>query len=821
MSIIRLTPDNFEYFSLITNPSKTYISSSNGITGSVNLFARRSGTEKELKEPKEYNRAHFKDFDVDTYRIVAKKVIRDSIVSGTYGNFNPALSVFLRLINSQSISAVKSQSLDITRFVPDDKIEPNFLKFQVFKDILFEKHRPANYLNYAFTNYHSLNFFTASSVPEGTCLLYPNSASEANATYASGSYAIDGAFSFDFYINPRYVQTQANVPFKAGTIIHLSSSYAVSLITGSLKDPNGFPDGFRLMLQLSHSADNAPSKMRISTVGNIPNDLTFLSNDNSLRRNHWHHCSIRWGGKNINNGTGSFIIDNVEQGTFVATSSIRPRAYTGLQGNPSALVVGNYYEGRNRGNDKQILFFGSVPATRDGVVQMHANSTRIEPNIFRFDHPLNAEIHDLKIYNTFRSDNEIYSSSLGGSASTDKMIFFLPPFFVKESPHRKASGVAGGIMGSPFQSKNGETATPTNVDLSFRLGVRDINLENFTREFVQGIYPRLFNLTSSIITTSANALTLSASAFMYATGTFIKRNLSLLPCDNGKFIPNFDILQSGSTRNKPKQGSPTERFTNDFGNLDLSLVSLRNLINSGSFPDKSVAQKTLTVNGHFFRSSELPAGDLRNELIQPQGAPGKYATRLGQFMAVHFETRDEDSRELVLFDISNIFYGERIEPGTLKITDANLSGSNGQIKITIKDDGRGKLYRSDCKTPGAEFNCIGAVFYDEGIVGIFNPTLNFFGTNEFTFEFKGKQKLHTQTISVLANSGMINSSSSPSYHQGMSASLDANATPEKYAIISDLLFMDENLNVIAKSSLAQPIVKKSSDRILFRIKNDF
>ena len=48
MSIQRVTPDDFETFTIETNPRRTYISSStDGVTGSLYLFARRSTFQKE------------------------------------------------------------------------------------------------------------------------------------------------------------------------------------------------------------------------------------------------------------------------------------------------------------------------------------------------------------------------------------------------------------------------------------------------------------------------------------------------------------------------------------------------------------------------------------------------------------------------------------------------------------------------------------------------------------------------------------------------------------------------------------------------------
>jgi hypothetical protein len=39
--------------------------------------------------------------------------------------------------------------------------------------------------------------------------------------------------------------------------------------------------------------------------------------------------------------------------------------------------------------------------------------------------------------------------------------------------------------------------------------------------------------------------------------------------------------------------------------------------------------------------------------------------------------------------------------------------------------------------------------------------------------------------------------------------------------ITTLNLHDENLNVIGRASFSQPIVKRDSDRIMFRLKKDF
>jgi len=51
MSLVKLTEDKFERFTLVTNPPRTFSSSSLGVTGSVNLFAREN---RILKESETY-----------------------------------------------------------------------------------------------------------------------------------------------------------------------------------------------------------------------------------------------------------------------------------------------------------------------------------------------------------------------------------------------------------------------------------------------------------------------------------------------------------------------------------------------------------------------------------------------------------------------------------------------------------------------------------------------------------------------------------------------------------------------------------------------
>jgi len=141
--------------------------------------------------------------------------------------------------------------------------------------------------------------------------------------------------------------------------------------------------------------------------------------------------------------------------------------------------------------------------------------------------------------------------------------------------------------------------------------------------------------------------------------------------------------------------------------------------------------------------------------------------------------------------------------------------------MTIKDDGLGNLYRADADgSSHATWASVGNVFYDEGIVVIKHPNLYFFGETEFEISFNGDQNLHILTINAFAKSLRETTSSNPSY-QPFTINDLANDTDTKATWITGILIMDEDLNVVARTNLAQPILKKSSEKFLFKVKLDY
>lgn len=868
MSFFKVGPEDVESFTVVTNPHRHFVTSSAGATGSVYVFARRSSIEKESAPQASFIDATANDLDLETTlrtvqnngRYAYGQYVGGLIAQGTPSDYVMSASAafpgmiqdYMDKVAAQGASARKQKLLNIIRFTPSVDFTSNTLRKLVIKDQLSSYYRTSYpSAHWAYTNYNCLNFFTASTVPASSVMLYPNIDSGiSHEGYVSGTYTPSGSVSFDFYINPKYRPDRPDGDFKAGTILHLSSTYAVSLVTGSAKDQNGRPLTFRIQLQLSHSADIPPSVLRPATsrdsnldknrayhvggsntrAGYSSANLAFVSDDNSLKWNNWHHVIVRWGTDQINGGTGSFVIDRVEKGTFVlATSTIAPRLFvSATAANPDVLCVGNYYEGRNGieaipptfEKTPQAYFFATDPALRDGLERLIDEPSIDYPDHFEFNHPLNAQLHDVAIKRYYMSELDIdQSASMSPKAiDSNDIAFYLPPFFVEESPFRQFVGLNGGILQTPFFEVDGTTNDPFNVAMSFGVGGHYINIENFVRDFASNVFPRLLFMTGVAIDTSTQAR--PANDFLYDQDSVRRRNLFIMPCDDGLFVPSFELLASES-----KQASSVD----DLGLEELSFIHLDELVLSSSLLFGADFDGDLSyVNESIGFTPEQPGLEPGRafanyiDTIDKSVASGSFdpGLQMGAPLTIYQRTRDPSSNQVTFFDVSNLFYGKRILPGSLVMTDNSFTSSGGAVSVTLKDDGRGTVYRADSFTSASTWNSVGTIFYDEGIIAIKSPHLYFFGKEGYEISFKGDQSIHVMTVDVLAAANQLNSSSNPNFKK-VSPSPYPNDPEKEFVYITGINFHDNNFNVIMKTQLAQPIMKRHGDRILFKAKVDF
>jgi hypothetical protein len=274
----------------------------------------------------------------------------------------------------------------------------------------------------------------------------------------------------------------------------------------------------------------------------------------------------------------------------------------------------------------------------------------------------------------------------------------------------------------------------------------------------------------------------------------------------------------------------------DDGNKNFSLVNLGNMLSTDAllfgttFTDvegTSAASAIEFVKDSIGFSPEDPTvspGDAYKHFItsiKKQIALGNYAPGISSNapLTIFQRTLDPSSDQVTFFDISNLYYGKRILPGSLVLTDSSVTGSGGAMRWTLRDDGMGNIYRADSFTEHAKWNSVGNIFYEEGIIVIKSPHLYFFGKNQFDISFRGEQNIHTLKLEIVAPRNQINSSSNPNFKELSPSGYITDPDP-KYVYITGLNFHDKDLNVVAKTQLAQPIIKRHGDRIMFKVTLD-
>ena len=1034
MSIHRISKDFFEVFSMLTHPSQSFSSGSQGITGTMPIMAMpMSGvkmsdgmtlTNTVTAEGEEWT--YFDDVIASDEMGEISEDIREAIRTDTAIDKLAFFESYFSAVTSYPSLQSQYVQFPVTRSFPKYHITKELKKLNVIKDVLIPHYRQ-NYTNcdYSYINYHSLNFFTGvfdhrngsnrTAFPTGSVLIYPNMTStyahpnptmkiwnDGTARYHSDGtplgeqpgigdppYIPQAGFTFEFYINPKYTtddpisgSSDVGSHFRPGTIMHVSSTYAISLMTGSSTDRYGHPNGYRLLLQLTNSADIPPACFGLTEFNaagqegqfltasahlklaggrlykhSANDNFAFISSDNGLSRNNWHHVAVRWGTRDLNEGTGSIVIDG-EIDSYFHTASlsrmdniITPVQYTSkfwledpgsvvrvISGSDSdALFIGNFYEGSNSFSDNtEILrFFNTVSGTHcgfsasigpgrinpwDGTKEDPVAYLKNDPIEFNFRHPLNAEIHDIRIYDGYRTLEQIALDKEKGPADFKNMLAYIPPLFLERPRHRShmlrgphfgaaaragtfsdvrtAVYMAGGlktnsppILGDIRMSSG--TDTPFNTLLGYQNGALSISLENFTCELVRNRYPRLEKLfeenlpgkgyTEDGLSTSTqrgayNLPTgdlrhLSADDLYHLSPDNTKRNLTILPCDNGMFSPDYTLILTGTQilegaanlNDRWVWGPPgtgltgdptmwdmgysfaetfpdgyeivwdvdtitfpqsmvtgshermTARMTNDLNIVNPMYISLRNYVDTDTFINSiGPMSETLSVPGDYkYPTPDYPGFNWNSTLYEPL-----YAPDVIRYLPIYAANREVDSNQVSWFDISNLYYGNRILPGSFNIRDIDLTGSNGKIPMRLRDDARGGLYRSDCETPQATWNTVGNIFYDEGLVLVKSPHISRFGKSQYEMSFKGENPIHVFTVNVPCPAGQVNVSSNATFTE-FAPSMDANEESDSFVYVTGIDMLDNNLNVIMRANLAQPMTKRTIDEFLFRLKMDF
>lgn len=796
MSVIPVRPDLTEVTTLLLQPSQSFSSSSSGLTGSIMLATKPTtallsitdvgstsaftenvfitSDNDDLFEASEAYKSNLTTVISDSLQRYLEKVEGSDVEGRQYVTTYPVRFNFPNEVDEFVDGATGNENRSSNEWRANQrKILQNFLIPSQINE------NPLSF--YAYTNFNCLNFISSSNLGTEYALIYPNFSSSTGLR----PYSPSGPFTLDFFIKPKAPIGETGI-FRAGTIFHITSSICVSLISGSQVGPDNKPDSFRILLQLSQSADTLPTQINPGALPlSSPNDLIF-STDDILKRDTWHRVTIRWGTNTRSYGSGSIQVDETSKSFNVNSASISDSRSS------DALIVGNYY---NSG-DRVGKFFNSTSATSNGTTS-DPDGSLTDPAAYGFNNPLNAEIHHLSLFKEYLDDesissiNQLYSTSsdLGGPS------FFLPVFFTSS-----VSSYQTYI--TPGEKTSIATDSPISYHLSLGYNSNFLNFQNFIIDFAQKAQPRAFGaeVGSVIPTTGRDYRTESADDYLMSQTVNRRRNFSILPCDNGQFEPDFSILTPSSA----------SRFYSVDGSTNYSLLSLENLApeTNSYFTGREFGSLLYDGTPNVVSLSPYTVYMPLFQNINSRIGSGTRRTR----------TIDFSSNRAIIFTIPAAYYLNRIVPGSFTITDTSLSGSGG-ISIRLKDDGRGNLYRSDTQSSFAMWNRVGAIFYSHGIVSVLTPHLPFFGKTGFSMDFRGESRKTVASFTIPASPSSLNSSINQTY-KSFPPTQNRNEQADDFTYITGINLHDENLNVIMRARLAQSIQKREGDEIVFRLRYD-
>jgi hypothetical protein len=748
MTIFKVNPVDISSFTIETGPkveikkvedTKITLSGRRNFKSSTDINIRKSG---EKKVPSGFTRDYLTSF-------IGLNKLKDSLLD------IPPLEVSPKRLSGNTILSEP----DVKKRYPDPDPEKNLEKLLPYYDeILQKKWMIQDLLNpfYGFSDdwhyedFHFLNFFDWDN-GDPIALLYPN---------IGGRYDITNNVTIKFWIRAKEFRDPP------GTIIHIPNCLAVFLLSGEPANSFGLRVQFGDSANLEPDDDNTPDTKIIFNDCIKPNEWSYIE----LTLKQEEPVSLKVNSRQIEplNNNISAPIKNSQYGIISV-------------GSFCSLVVNTF-------ENHKILFNSRAAQTR-GVelfVGLDPNiGDKERPDGFNLKNQLVAQIYDLKILNV------------------EEEIFYLRPSFSETSGNRKREYVRPltgvtmpsnktGVIRTPFYNSvyhtiNGTTKTPFNTLLAFGAGGHLINIENFLSADSSGekVRPRIFGFEQNNISYSVNS-TNDCDKIIFNDTQFSKRNLFIIPCDNGdnKEIRNNKILL---------RDLKEKRENNDYNLTQDRLVELY-----GAIP----------IEGKFWWTGSLASGSSEPPTV------------------LDTVSKDSSSNQYVLFEIPNLFFGKRIKPGTFSIKatiDKPIHPSkSGHFSFTLQDDGQGGLYPLNPNGNSAKWNIVGRVYYNEGLVLIKNPHLYFFGyNNDWEMTFKGEQNVYTLKIEAIASQSSLNYSRNKTFDESLSPSALPDDEDDDFVFISNINFHDKDLNVIAKTQLAQPFLKKSGDSVLFKVQMDF
>jgi hypothetical protein len=103
---------------------------------------------------------------------------------------------------------------------------------------------------------------------------------------------------------------------------------------------------------------------------------------------------------------------------------------------------------------------------------------------------------------------------------------------------------------------------------------------------------------------------------------------------------------------------------------------------------------------------------------------------------------------------------------------------------------------------------------------VLSPTVPFFGKGAWEMSFDTDSSVHVLTVDVAVPDNAANVSQNPTY-RSFPPTTGSDDVGTNFVYIDTINVHDQNLNVVARATLSQPILKRPEDDLLFRLKLDF
>jgi hypothetical protein len=206
-----------------------------------------------------------------------------------------------------------------------------------------------------------------------------------------------------------------------------------------------------------------------------------------------------------------------------------------------------------------------------------------------------------------------------------------------------------------------------------------------------------------------------------------------------------------------------------------------------------------------------------------------------------------DVHRLRVFHIPQAFYGRNIVPNSVRITDRTWSDPKLGLVRTLIDDGRGGLFLSgsaasaslnlsigESSTPsyrGVEWNKVGNVFYEQGLIVIKDPALMDFGhapdaltshPNDLVqLEFRGQSRIPVKTVVARIDRGELNCSLNPTYYRTQEDGYREIRHPSGNLYVTTVGLYNSDRELVGIARLAEPLRVRPRDRLAIKIRMDF